>query len=106
KAMIHTIARGTQTTFAGMNVGNWGDVPKMTELQRSLKTIRNSQVWSPQNATKMFCSYFAVAAYQAVLGTDVKRLLALDAPKTSPMRLESYLKKRSDTWTMVGDYKP
>jgi hypothetical protein len=50
----------------------------------------------------MFCSMFVIAAYQAALGELVSAaFMALDAPNTSPMKLQDYL-KTAGTWIEVA----
>ncbi|MBT9557387.1 MAG: hypothetical protein IV100_15210 [Myxococcales bacterium] len=49
----------------------------------------------------MFCSMFAIAAYQAALGEGLSETyMALDAKNTSPMKLQDYL-KTNGFWSQI-----
>lgn len=50
----------------------------------------------------MFCSMFVIACYQAALGENVAAAyMALDAPYTSPMKLQDYLLS-CGTWEQIA----
>ena len=51
---------------------------------------------------EMFCSMFVVACYQAALGENMSAAyMALDAPYTSPMKLQDYLSS-CGTWEQIA----